>query len=106
VGSDPGDDWLPTASSSMLGVADIAVVVRLVSLAKAVTGAVTGVRGGVWILILERYEEGDGRRGWLTGVSSGEAFCLIRFQGALVMLLAREFMIIVEDEFVPAVTGV
>jgi hypothetical protein len=106
VGSDPGDDWSPTASSSMLGVADIAVVVRLVSLAKAVTGAVAGVRGGVWISILERYEEVDGRRGWLAGTSSGEAFCLIWFQGALVMLLARDFMIIVEDEFVPAVTGV
>jgi hypothetical protein len=106
VGSDPGEDWLPTASSSMLGVTDIAVVVRLVLLAKAVTGAEAGVKGGVWISILERYEEGDGRRRWLAGIPSGEAFCLIRFQGALVMLWAREFMIMVEDDFVPAVTGV
>jgi hypothetical protein len=89
-----------------MGVADIAVVVRLVSLAKAVTGVVAGARGGVWISILELYEEVNGRRGWLAGMSSGEAFCLIWFQGALVMLLAREFMIVVEDEFVPAVTGV
>jgi hypothetical protein len=96
---------LPTASSSMLGVADIAVVVRLVLLAKAVTGAEAGVKGGVCISILERYEV-DGWRGWLAGISSGEAFCLIWFQGALVMLLAKEFMTIVEDEFVPAVTGV
>ena len=106
MGSDPGDDWLPTASSSRMGVADIAVVVRLVSLAKAVTGVVAGARGGVWISILELYEEVNGRRGWLAGMSSGEAFCLIWFQGALVMLLARDFMIIGEDEFVPAVTGV
>jgi hypothetical protein len=54
VGSDPEDDWLATASSSILDVADITVVARLVLLAKAVTGAEAGVKGGVWISILER----------------------------------------------------
>jgi hypothetical protein len=90
----------------MLGVADIAVVVRLMLLAKAVGGAEAGVKGGVWISILERYEEVDVWKGWLEGNSSGEAFCLIWFQGALARLLAREFMVLVDDEFVPAVTGV